>query len=112
MPTVRMCRRLTHFEIPGKGSSGGNPAWSPDGKQIAIQPWFVDQDGSPDSRPITVVDVATGDVHEVGPANSMATPAGLVARREEHPRGPQRPSPYADRVLVVDAVTGEVTETV
>jgi len=105
-------RRLTHFEIPGKVVSEGNPAWSPDGKQIAIQPWFVDQDGSPDSRPITVVDVATGDVHEVGPANVNGyagwawSPDGKSILEV-----PNEPSPYADRVLVVDAGTGEVTET-
>src|SRR4029079_11322547 len=43
-------RRLTNFKVPGKVVSEQNPAWSPDGKQIAIQPWFVDQDGNPDSR--------------------------------------------------------------
>ena len=105
-------RRLTNFEIPGKLVSEGNPAWSPDGKQIAVQQWFDDQAGGVDSRPITVVDVATGDEHEVGPANVNGyagwawSPDGKSILEV-----PNEPSPYADRVLVVDAVTGEVTET-
>jgi dipeptidyl aminopeptidase/acylaminoacyl peptidase len=105
-------RRLTQFEVPGKLVSEGNPAWSPDGMQIAIQPWFVDQAGSADSRPISVVDVATGTQHEVGPANVNGyagwawSPDGKSILEV-----PNEPSPYAGRVLVVDAVTGEVTDT-
>ena len=105
-------RRLTHLEIPGTLVSEGNPAWSPDGKQIAVQQWFDDQAEGVDSRPITVVDVATGDEHEVGPANVNG-----YASWAWSPDGksilevPNEPSPYAGRVLVVDAVTGEVTET-
>jgi len=105
-------RRLTHLEIPDTVVSEGNPAWSPDGKQIAIQQWFDDEAEGVDSRPITVVDVATGEGHEVGPANG-----GGYANWAWSPDGgsilevPNEPSPYAGRVLVVDAVTGELTET-
>jgi dipeptidyl aminopeptidase/acylaminoacyl peptidase len=105
-------RRLTLFDLPGTLVSEGNPAWSPDGKQIAIQQWFDDEAEGVDSRPITVVDVADGDEHEVGPASIDGfvgwawSPDGTSILEV-----PNEPSPYAGRVLVVDAVTGEVTET-
>jgi dipeptidyl aminopeptidase/acylaminoacyl peptidase len=105
-------RRLTLFDLPGTLVSEGNPAWSPDGKQIAIQQWFDDEADGVDSRPITVVDVADGDEHEVGPASIDGfvgwawSPDGTSILEV-----PNEPSPYAGRVLVVDAVTGEVTET-
>jgi dipeptidyl aminopeptidase/acylaminoacyl peptidase len=44
-----------------------NPAWAPDSKRIALQRWFIDPTaGTQEVRPITVVDVLTGDEVEVG----------------------------------------------
>jgi Tol biopolymer transport system component len=44
-----------------------NPAWSPDGTRIALQRWNVDVNADQqEPRPITVIDVKTGDEVEVG----------------------------------------------
>jgi Tol biopolymer transport system component len=44
-----------------------NPAWSPDGTRIALQRWNIDVNADqPEPRPITVIDVKTGDEDEVG----------------------------------------------
>jgi hypothetical protein len=61
---------------------------------------------------MTVVDVATGAQHEVGPANVNGYAGwGWSPDGKSILEVPNEPSPYADRVLVVDAVTGEVTDT-
>jgi len=46
-------------------ANDGMPVWSPDGRSIAMQRWYSREDGV-DVRPITIVDVASGDVREVG----------------------------------------------
>jgi dipeptidyl aminopeptidase/acylaminoacyl peptidase len=48
------------------GLSEGNPAWSPDGKRIALQRWIDDSAGNTDVRPVTVVGVEDGREVEVG----------------------------------------------
>jgi hypothetical protein len=48
------------------GLSEANPAWSPDGLQIALQRWVNDSAGNVDVRPVTVVRVADGHEVEVG----------------------------------------------
>jgi Tol biopolymer transport system component len=59
--------RLTHVEVPNRIVSESNPSWSPDGRSIAMQVWHADPNSdSQDVRPITVVDVASGDEREVG----------------------------------------------
>jgi dipeptidyl aminopeptidase/acylaminoacyl peptidase len=44
-----------------------NPQWAPDGKRIAVQRWNIDVNaGTQEVRPITVIDVGTGQEVEVG----------------------------------------------
>ncbi len=97
-------RRLAaHPENP----SDGMPVWSPVGKSIAMQRWYETPDGV-DVRPITIVDVASGEVREVGPVSINGflsygwSPDGrsiIYAPDATH------------EVLVVDVATGNVVET-
>ena len=41
-------------------------AWSPDDTLVAMQRWFGEYEGAASVRPITIVNVATGDLREVG----------------------------------------------
>jgi dipeptidyl aminopeptidase/acylaminoacyl peptidase len=97
--------RLTNRSVDGAVLSEANPAWSPDGRFIAMQRWFTHDESLPTpTRPLTVVDVATGDEREVGSISSdgfdgwgwspdgrsiIATPGG------------------SKRISVIDVSTGE-----
>jgi Tol biopolymer transport system component len=59
--------RASNREAAGTIVSESNPAWSPDGRSIAMQVWLADPTSdSQETRPIVVVDVATGAWREVG----------------------------------------------
>jgi len=61
-------RHVGAREVPGKIVRDANPTWSPDGRFIVMQTWFVDQvePDQQESRPLTVVRVGSGEAHEVG----------------------------------------------
>ena len=63
----------------------------PDGTRVAFGKWLNDPSGNPGVRPVTVVDVASGEEHEVGLINAPA--AGEDAAQ----------------IIVIDAETGEIT---
>jgi Tol biopolymer transport system component len=61
-------RRLTHSEPTGVIIGENNPQWSPDSTRILLQVWRMAGDAT-DVRPLTVVDVASGDEREIGSAS-------------------------------------------
>ena len=91
-------------------------AWSPDGTSIAMQRWVREDDCGPCvARPITIVDVATGAAHEVGPVSLNGyrgwswSPDGSSILAIPQPVEGEAASGDSDRVLIVDAATGVVT---
>jgi hypothetical protein len=61
-------RSMSDRTVPGKIVRDSNPAWSPDGRFIVMQTWFADaqQEDQQETRPLTVVEVATAEAREVG----------------------------------------------
>lgn len=59
-------RQLSPESVVGGHIDEGHPSWSPDGSRVAFQRAITTFDSTNDPRPITVVDVATGDATEVG----------------------------------------------
>jgi dipeptidyl aminopeptidase/acylaminoacyl peptidase len=104
-------RRLSTFESPVGLVHEEHAAWSPDGTQIAFLRWINSQDGT-DVRPVTIVDVASGDEREVGDVNVNGYAGwGWSPDGRSIVEVPSEPSPDANRVLLVDARTGAVTRT-
>ena len=83
-------RRLSTFEPRIATVDEGHLAWSPDGTRVAFGKWLNDpSSGDPGVRPVTIVDVASGEEHEVGLINPNGYQGlGLVTGRHgEHHRG-------------------------
>jgi Tol biopolymer transport system component len=117
-------RQLTSLATPGTIVVEQHPAWSPDGKQIALMRWFDHRSPAEgiEPRPITIVDVATGAEREVGTVETNDHPTGDDTSHGSlgwgwSPDGssiletPGQGSPDIGRLLVVDAATGAVTRT-
>jgi Tol biopolymer transport system component len=104
-------RRLSTFESQGAIVDEEHVTWSPDGTRVAFLRWVQDDDGV-DVRPVTIVEVATGDEWEVGNVNVNG-----YASFAWSPDGrsivqiPGESSPDRNRVLLIDAKTGELTKT-
>ena len=106
-------RRLSKFEPRIATVDEGHLAWSPDGTRVAFGKWLNDpSSGDPGVRPVTVVDVASGEEHEVGLINPNGyhgwawSPDGTSIL--EVPASPAA-GEDADQVIVIDAETGEIT---
>jgi Tol biopolymer transport system component len=106
-------RRLSTFEEPGRIVDEEHLSWAPDGTRIAFGRWIQDVEGvNVDVRPVTVVDVASGDEREVGPVQVNGyvgwtwSPDGTSILEVGN-----SPSPYASKIIAVDAATGAVTST-
>jgi len=88
-----------------------HPLWSPNGTQIGFQHWYRHAtDAGVDVNPIEVVDLATGQIHEIGPtllngATWAWSPDGLSIL--ELPADP----PGDGHLLIVNVATGVVTRT-
>jgi Tol biopolymer transport system component len=82
-----------------------SPLWSPDGTRVAFQYWTRHTtDGGQDFHPIAVVDVATGEYHDVGPTLLNGASWGWS------PDGAsiiEIPGDRAGAILVIDATTGK-----
>jgi dipeptidyl aminopeptidase/acylaminoacyl peptidase len=86
----------------------GHPQWSPDGRSIAIQQWFLDaaagNGNGQEFRPIVIVDVATGasravgDVHYNGYDSWAWSPDGRYIL--------QVPGGEDQRIILIDVATG------
>jgi hypothetical protein len=106
-------RRLSKFEPRIATVDEGHLAWSPDGTRVAFGKWLNDPNsGDPGVRPVTVVNVASGEEHEVGLINPNGyhgwawSPDGTSIL--EVPAAPAA-GEDADQVIVIDAETGEIT---
>jgi len=106
-------RRLSKFEQRIATVDEGHLAWSPDGTRVAFGKWLNDpSSGDPGVRPVTIVDVASGEEHEVGLINPNGyqgwawSPDGTSII--EVPAAPAA-GEDADQVIVIDAETGELT---
>ena len=105
-------RRLSKFEPRIAVVDEGHLAWSPDGTRIAFGKWLNDPNGDPGVRPVTIVDVASGEEHEVGLINPNGyqgwawSPDGTSI--VEVPAAPAA-GEDADQVIVIDVETGEIT---
>jgi Tol biopolymer transport system component len=83
-----------------------SPLWSPDGTRIAFQSWLNHADGQGvDFQPITVVDVATGAMHKVGPTSND----GYIWQWSPDGRSILVIPGGTSDALVIDAATGAVT---
>ncbi len=104
--------RLSRFEPQIAIVDEGHLAWSPDGTRVAFGKWLNDPNGDPGVRPVTVVDVATHEEHEVGLINPNGyqgwawSPDGTSII--EVPAAPAA-GEDADQVIVIDVETGEIT---
>jgi hypothetical protein len=96
------------------GSVGANPQgdqnsvlWSPDGSKIAYQYWIRHTaDDGQDFNPIGVVDVATGEAHDVGPVLTNG------ATWDWSPDGSsilEVPGDGSGNILIINATTGVQT---
>ena len=87
-------------------------AWSPDGTRVAFGKWLADPNGDPGVRPVTIVDVASGEEREVGLINPNGyhgwawSPDGTSII--EAPAAPAA-GEDANQVIVIDVETGEIT---
>ena len=100
--------RLLNDDDPVTDRTDGNPAWSPDGTRIAMQRWYRHPDGGQDFRPVSIVDVSTGRVIEVGETYTN----GLSFAWSPDGRSLlEVPGDDSNRMLVVDATTGILTTT-
>ena len=105
-------RRLSKFEPQIATVDEEHLAWSPDGTKVAFGKWLNDPNGDPGVRPVTIVDVASGEEHEVGLVNPNGyhgwawSPDGKSII--EVPAAPAA-GEDADQVVVIDAETGEIT---
>ena len=93
------------------GSLGANPQgdqnsvlWSPDGSRIAYQYWIRHTaDDGQDFNPIGIIDVATGEAHDVGPVLTNG------ATWDWSPDGQsilEVPGDGSGRILIINATTG------
>jgi Tol biopolymer transport system component len=87
------------------------PMWSPDGMRIAFEYWTPPavEDADWDFHPVAILDLATGDLHDVGNAYQD----GYLGW-EWSPDGTsilQVPKDGVGKVLIVDATTGQVHTT-
>ena len=104
-------RQVSHFDEKGKTVDEEHVTWSPDGTRVAFNRWVSD-DSTGDNRvsPVTVVNVATADEHEVGIVNPNGyqgwgwSPDGTSILEV-----PGDPSPDSGTIVIVDAKTGTVT---
>jgi hypothetical protein len=89
------------------GRSEAQPVWSPDGRRLAIMRWYFGAD-VPDVRPITVVDLVSGDQVEM----DMVSPNGYVGFSWS-PDGKELLAvpDEGHRIVVLDAATGVVRDT-
>ena len=82
----------------------GSPAWSPDGRHIALMRWSTHPDGSQDYHPIGIVDVATGAMADVGPVSNNGffswawSPDGRAIL--------EAPQDNSGQLFIVDIATG------
>ena len=87
-----------------------SPMWSPDGTQIAVEYWTPPATGEDwDAHPITIVDVASGALREVGPIQED----GYLSW-EWSPDGASIlavPRDGFGKVQIINATTGETTTT-
>ena len=84
-------------------------AWSPDDTLVAMQRWFGEYEGAASVRPITIVNVATGDRREVG----FISYNGFMAWRWS-PDGKSiiaAPGDGTDRIVVINAADGTWSDT-
>ena len=105
-------RRLSKFESQNATVDEEHLAWSPDGTRVAFGKWLSDPiSGDPGVRPVTIVDVASGEEHEVGLINPNGyhgwawSPDGRSII--EVPAAPAA-GEDADQVIVIDVETGEI----
>jgi Tol biopolymer transport system component len=84
------------------------PQWSPDGKSVAFEHWTRAANGTDwVAHPIGIVDVATGQLHDVGPVSEDGyvgwgwSPDGTSIL--------EVPKQNVGTVLVVNAATGHTT---
>jgi WD40 repeat protein len=105
-------RRLSAFEPQIAIVDEGHLAWSPDGTKVAFGKWLNDPNGDPGVRPVTIVDVASGEEREVGLINPNGykgwawSPDGKSI--VEVPAAPAA-GEDADQVIVIDVETGKIT---
>jgi Tol biopolymer transport system component len=111
---------LTTFVINADGSNlrqvsdvghQEGPMWSPDGTRLAIEYWTPGATAEDDwvPHPIAILDVASGELHEVGP---VARDGYLSF--EWSPDGKsilEVPRDGFGKILIVDSTTGETTTT-
>ncbi len=104
--------RPLRVATPGEVVDEGWPAWSPDGTKIALNRWTRLDDGNQDSHPIGVVDVASGITRDLGVTSVNGwVQWGWSPDGKSILEVPGTPNDDANRLLVVDATTGEVTRT-
>jgi hypothetical protein len=104
-------RRLSSFESPGAIIDEEHVTWSPDGTRVAFLRWVSNPEtGDPGVRPVTIVEVASGEEHEVGLVNPNGydgfawSPDGTTIVEVPGPS-----SEDAGKVIFIDAATGDVT---
>ena len=101
----------SHPRRIGPPGHQGTPMWSPDGLRIAFEYWTpaAVEDAEWDYHPIAIMDLATGDLQDVGDAYKEGylgwgwSPDGKSIL--------EVPKDGVGKVLIVDATTGEVHAT-
>jgi Tol biopolymer transport system component len=102
--------QVSKFKVPpGYAIDEEHSAWSPDGSRIAFGRWINDPAGGVDVRPVVIVDLPSGEEHELsnvevnGYGGWSWSPDGKSILQV-----PGTQSAEQGQVLVVDATTGEM----